>query len=92
MPRTGSPLTLTLGDLKERVETRVRSGAMHRRAKFCTLQCARWDLEDEALRNALRDEIERSLNDPRPSVPAEKVFARLRQRHAHRAAAGPEKV
>jgi antitoxin ParD1/3/4 len=42
------------------------------------------DREDEALRSALREEIERSLNDPRPSIPAEKTFAKLRQRHARR--------
>jgi len=27
MPRTSSPLTVTLGDLKQRVDARVRSGA-----------------------------------------------------------------
>ena len=30
----------------------------------------------------LREKIEESLNDPRPSIPAEVVFKRLRARHA----------
>jgi hypothetical protein len=31
----------------------------------------------------LREEIDRSLNDPRPNIPAEVVFANLRRRHAN---------
>lgn len=84
MPRTSSPLTVTLGDLKERVDERVRSGSYASASEVLRAAVRALDREDEALRGALREEIERSLNDPRPSIPAEKVFAKLRQRHAQR--------
>ncbi|HEX3651332.1 MAG TPA: type II toxin-antitoxin system ParD family antitoxin [Rhizomicrobium sp.] len=84
MPRTSSPLTVTLGDLKERVDTRVRSGNYASASEVLRAAVRALDREDEALRSALREEIERSLNDPRPSIPAEKTFAKLRQRHARR--------
>jgi antitoxin ParD1/3/4 len=92
MPRTSSPLTVTLGDLKEHVDTRVRSGSYASASEVLRAAVRALDREDEALRNALSEEIERSLNDPRPSVPAEKVFARLRQRHARRGRGGHEKL
>lgn len=38
--------------------------------------------EDKKALDALRQEIDLSLNDPRPSIPAERVFASLRLRHA----------
>lgn len=82
MPRTSSPLTVTLGDLKERVDTRVRSGNYASASEVLRAAVRALDREDEALRSALRQEIERSLNDQRPSIPAEKVFAKLRRRHA----------
>lgn len=84
MPRTSSPLTVTLGDLKERVDARVRSGAYASASEVLRAAVRALDREDAALQDALREEIERSLNDPRPSIPAEKVFAKLRQRHARR--------
>ena len=84
MPRTSSPLTVTLGDLKERVDQRVRSGSYASASEVLRAAVRALDREDEALRSALREEIERSLSDPRPSIPAEKVFAKLRQRHARR--------
>lgn len=82
MARTSSPVTVTLGDLKERVEARVRSGSYASASEVLRAAVRALDREDEALRNALRGEIERSLNDPRPNIPAEQVFAKLRQRHA----------
>ncbi len=82
MPRTSSPLTVTLGDLKERVDARVRSGAYASASEVLRAAVRALDREDAALQGALREEIERSLNDPRPNIPAEKVFANLHQRHA----------
>jgi antitoxin ParD1/3/4 len=88
MPRTSSPLTVTLGDLKERVDARVQSGSYASASEVLRAAVRALDREDEALRKALHGEIERSLNDPRPSIPAEKLFARLRQRHARRGRGG----
>jgi len=85
MPRSSSPLTVTLGDLKERVDERVRSGSYASASEVLRAAVRALDREDEALRSALREEIERSLNDPRPSIPGEEVFSKLRQRDARRA-------
>lgn len=82
MPRSSSPLTITLGDLKERVDARVNSGAYASASEVLRAAVRALDREDTAVRNVLREEIERSLNDPRASIPAEKVFAKLRRRHA----------
>jgi len=82
MARSSAPLTVTLGDLKERVDLRVKSGAYASASEVLRAAVRALDREDAAIRSALRDEIERSLNDPRPSVPADKVFAKLRKRHA----------
>ena len=81
MARTSVPLTVTLGDLKERVDARVRSGSYASASEVLRAAVRALDREEDALRDALRDEIEKSLNDPRPSIPAEDVFAKLRRRH-----------
>jgi antitoxin ParD1/3/4 len=42
------------------------------------------DRQDAALNEYLRANVQASLSDPRPSVPAGDVFRRLRARHARR--------
>ncbi|MBV9571303.1 MAG: type II toxin-antitoxin system ParD family antitoxin [Alphaproteobacteria bacterium] len=81
MARTSSPLTVTLGDLKERVDSRVRSGSYASASEVLRAAVRALDREDDAIRSVLREEIDRSLNDPRPSIPAEQVFSTLRRRH-----------
>jgi antitoxin ParD1/3/4 len=81
MVRTSAPLTVTLGELKDRVDARVQSGAYASASEVLRAAVRALDREDCAVRSALREEIERSLNDPRPNIPADKVFANLRQRH-----------
>lgn len=82
MARTSSPLTVTLGALKKRVDARVRSGSYASASEVLRSALRALDREDAAIRDALRAEIERSLNDPRPNIPAEDVFAKLRRKHA----------
>ena len=82
MPRTSSPLTVTLGNLKQRVDDRVQSGTYASASEVLRAAVRALDREDAAIGNALREEIKRSLSDPRPNIPADKVFAKLRQKHA----------
>lgn len=82
MSRTSPPLTVTLGELRERVDARVKSGAYASASDVLRAALRALDREESVLRDALRQEIERSLNDPRADIPAEEVFARLRKRHA----------
>jgi Stability determinant len=42
------------------------------------------DEEDPAYKAWLKAAVEESLADPRPSIPGEEVFARIRQRHEAR--------
>jgi antitoxin ParD1/3/4 len=42
------------------------------------------DREEEALNEFLRTKIRESLDDPRPSIPADEVFDRIERKHAAR--------
>jgi antitoxin ParD1/3/4 len=47
------------------------------------------DLEETAINDWLRNKVDESLADPRPDVPADTVFKRLRALHAHRSKTMP---
>ncbi|MCC7016393.1 MAG: type II toxin-antitoxin system ParD family antitoxin [Rhodospirillales bacterium] len=85
MPRTSRPVTVTLGDLRKRVEARVRSGTYASVSEVVRAAVRALDREDAALDAWLRRRVDEAFADPRPSVPAGKVFARLRAHHARRA-------
>ena len=42
------------------------------------------DREDAALDAVLRQKVQEALNDPSPSIPADRVFEELRAHHAER--------
>jgi antitoxin ParD1/3/4 len=85
MPRTSRPITVTLGDLQERVERRVKSGAYASSSEVLRAAVRALDREETAIDDWLRQRVDESLADPRPSVPARDVFKRLRAHHGHRA-------
>src|SRR5271167_2937607 len=80
--RTSKPITVTLGPLQARVDARLKSGAFSSASEIIRAAMRALDREDTALDEYLRHKVEAALADPRPSVPAEKVFARLRAHHA----------
>ena len=82
MPRTSRPLTVTLGDLQERVAARVKSGAYASASEVLRAAMRALDREEAALNEYLRQRVEEALTDPRPNVPARAVFKRLRKHHA----------
>ena len=84
MPRTGRPITVTLGELEGRVSARVKSGAYASASEVLRAAMRALDREEAALADAVRQRVEKSLADPRPSATAETVFKRLRARHAKR--------
>lgn len=84
MPRTSRPVTVTLGDLQERVEARVKSGRYASASEVLRAALRALDREETAIDNWLRRQIEESLADPRPSIPAAEVFRELREHHARR--------
>jgi antitoxin ParD1/3/4 len=85
MPRSSRPITVTLGDLHARVESRVKSGAYGSASEVLRAAIRALDREEAALDDFLRARVEEAMADPRPSVPARDVFKRLRAHHASRA-------
>lgn len=84
MPRTSRPVTVTLGNLQERVEARVKSGRYASASEVLRAALRALDREETAIDNWLRRQIEEALADPRPSIPAAEVFRELREHHARR--------
>lgn len=82
MPRTSRPITVTLGDLQERVETRVKTGAYASASEVLRAAVRALDREEGAIADWLRRQVDEALADPRPNVPAGAVFKRLRAHHA----------
>ncbi|MFI4987041.1 MAG: type II toxin-antitoxin system ParD family antitoxin [Alphaproteobacteria bacterium] len=93
MPRTSRPITVTLGDLQQRVEARVKSGAYASASEVMRAAVRALEREEATLNEWLRRRVDEAFTDPRPNVPARDVFKRLRKHHAERTKAGPnEKV
>lgn len=84
MPRTSRPITVTLGELQSRVEARVRSGAYASASEVMRAAVRALDREDAALTEWMRQKVDEAFADPRPDIPADKVFKRLRAHHAAR--------
>ena len=87
MARTSRPITVTLGDLQERVDARVRSGAYASASEVLRAAVCALDREEATLDGRLRKRVDEAFADPRPNRPAGDVFKRLRNRHARRTAA-----
>ena len=90
MPRTSRPITVTLGDLQERVEARVKSGAYASTSEVLRAAVRALEREEAAVDDWLRQRVNEAFSDPRPNVPARDVFKRLRKHHAERVKAGQE--
>jgi antitoxin ParD1/3/4 len=82
VPRASRPITVTLGDLQERVEARVKSGAYASASEVMRAALRALDREEAAISDWLRHRVDESLAEPRPNMPAREVFKRLRKHHA----------
>ena len=80
--RTSKPITVTLGPQQTSVDARLKSGAYGSASEVMRAALRALDREEAALDDMLRRKVEAALDDPRPSIPAEDVFARLRAHHA----------
>jgi antitoxin ParD1/3/4 len=92
MPRSSRPITVTLGDLQPRVEARLKSRTYTSASEVLRAAIRALDREEAAIVDWLRQQVEEGLADPRPNIPAKKVFARLRDHAKRKKAARPEKV
>ncbi|MDF2997376.1 MAG: addiction module antidote protein [Xanthobacteraceae bacterium] len=82
--RTSRPITVTLGELQRSLDARLTSGAYSSASEVLRAALRALDREEAALDEILRERVREALEDPRPSLPAEDVFARLRAYHAER--------
>jgi antitoxin ParD1/3/4 len=82
MARSSRPISITLGDLHKSVEARVATGAYASASEVLRAALRALDREEAAVTEWLRQRVDESLTDPRPSIPARTVFDRLRKRHA----------
>jgi antitoxin ParD1/3/4 len=64
------------------VQTRVKSGAYSSASEVLRAALRALDREERAVEEWLRERVEESLADPRPNIPADRVFKRLRAHHA----------
>jgi antitoxin ParD1/3/4 len=79
--RTSKPITVTLGKQQPSVDRRVASGNYDSASEVVRAAIRALDREEALLDQVMREKIEASLADPRPDIPAEEVFARLRAHH-----------
>ena len=88
MPRTSRPVTVTLGELRDRVDARVKSGAYASASEVMRAAVRALDREEAALDNWLRRRVDEAFADARPNIPAREVFRRLRKHHSGQVKAG----
>lgn len=84
MPRTHRPITVTLGELHQGVQARVKSGAYASASEVMRAALRALDREEAAVDEWLRQRVDEAFADKRPNVPAGDVFKRLRAHHARR--------
>jgi antitoxin ParD1/3/4 len=90
--RSSKPLTVTLGPLQHRVDERVASGEYGSASEVIRAALRALDREDAALDAVLKQRVEASLADPRPSLTLDDAFAQVRARHAERLGRDDEKA
>lgn len=90
--RTSKPITVTLGDLRDRVEARVRSGAYTSASDVVRAGLRALDREEAALEAVIRQRVQEALDNPEPPLTHEQVFGELRAHHAKRMKAAKREV
>jgi antitoxin ParD1/3/4 len=80
--RKSKPITVTLGNQQHSLEARLQSGTYDSASEIVRAGLRALDREEEALNTVMRAKIREALDDARPDIPAEDVFAELRAYHA----------
>ncbi len=82
MARSSQPVTVTLGELRQFVDERVRVGHYASASEVVRAGLRALEREEAALDDWMRRKVQDALDDPRPDIPVDDVFARLRTRSA----------
>ncbi len=85
--RTSKPVSVTLGEMQERVDARVRSGAYASVSEVVRAGLRALDREEAALDTVLRQKVQEALDDPRPLLSVDEAFDDLSRHRAARKAA-----
>jgi antitoxin ParD1/3/4 len=84
MARASRPITVTLGNLQDRVAERVKSGAYGSASEVVRAGLRALDREEAAIDAWLRTKVDEAFADPGPGIPADQVFEELWRHHAAR--------
>lgn len=82
--RSSKPVTVTLGEMQDRVEARVRSGTYASVGEVVRAGLRAVEREEAAIETVLHQKVQEALDDPSQPLPADQVFAELRAHHAAR--------
>jgi len=74
-------IMVDLGEFGPRVQARIDSGEFETASDVIRAGIEALDREDADFDRYLREKVAESLNDPRPSIPADEVFGRILRRH-----------
>ena len=78
--RTSKPITVTLGKQQASLDAWLESGDYESASEVLRAGLRALDREKAAFDELMRQKIQEALDDPRPMVPANEAFARLRAR------------
>ena len=84
MDDPNTTMTVTLGELAEKVEERVRSGEYDSASEVVRAGLEALEREERAFDAVLKAKVEEAMADPRPSIPAEQVFREMEDYHRQR--------
>ena len=82
--RTNKPITVSLGKQQQVLDAMLAAGDYDSASEALRAGLRALEREREAVDAVLREKIREALDDPRPSVPADQVFAEMRTFHASR--------
>jgi antitoxin ParD1/3/4 len=81
--RSSKSITLTLGKQQQVLDSLVSSGEYDSASEAVRAALRALEREREAINAVWRAKIQEALADPRPPIPADEFFARMRAYHEH---------
>ena len=81
--RSSKSITLTLGKQQQVLDAMVDSGDFESHSEAVRAAVRALEREREAINAVWRAKIQEALADPRPPIPADEFFARMRAYHEH---------
>lgn len=88
--RSSKPVTVTLGEMQERVDASVRSGAYASVSEVVRAGLRALEREEAAIETVLHRKVQEALDDAALTLPADQVFTELRAHHAARVKASKD--